>query len=1167
MLRSFGLSALVLFAAASVACSDDESPLPPPPPPPGPDCTVLPRDPRCPPLPPPPIDCTKTPTIAACQQPLDCTVQPRLPVEATTWLGDAHHGREPEHGAELVFDGNGNLLGVDRAGNVYRESRDGARTILAQKAVRNARAAVLLSTGELVIADSGLGSLTAVYPGGEVRTLVPHLDFPNGLEVDQRDRLYISELLTQTIRRYDPATGTSTVVARSVGAAPGTLAFSPDERTLYVSDAQDGSVRALEVTASGGLGAPRIFLEGSSSSGLPCSGGRPGAACVARGINGICEEGEDGQLTCRVEQSCEGAEVGDHCRGDFFSPGVCSGEPPFLFCSPPDPCEGRRAGQRCIDEFGLSLGACLELPGQPLSCGRTDSCAGLLPGDQCFDTFGTSGVCEVQLGTTELYCAAGSPCVGLGEGDRCRPFGGGEGVCQPDGVGGLFCVSTDPCSASFPGDPCESSEGDGVCGISPFGQLVCLTLDGCETRLPETPCTTLDGEAGTCGPDPQNPDLLRCRPLPPCMGKGEGASCTAGGASGLCLDDFRGGLYCQTAQACAGLDVGEVCRDTNAIGWGHCQKDGQGRAYCDAIRPCEDHFVGARCYAPYASGGGVCAQGEHSLYCAPSFGTTDCGGGGVGSSCNAPDGSSGTCVETDEGLRCEAGNCSGMALGGPCTIAGAAGVCAFEDGARICLAVDRCLGLAVGQACGGAGPTGVCADNGRGGTYCQFGATCAGATLGAECRSKDSGLPGSCEARGGGALLCEPLAPCSGKAVGEACVGRGGATGACEPSDLGGALSCVSSDRQRAVRALETDACGWVYVADAQGDTIRRYSPDGTRSERVATTLSAPISSLTWGTQAGGWKERALYVGVRGGGTLLELDLGVVPRKIPRPTASTRSPGPPTPDRSACLNISPAPRETFDLVRPRAYHDLAFSDAGELIGSDGALLVAVDRQDNLSAYAPVSGAEGIGRFPDGRLAVASSEGLVMVSTNGAVTPLAPGVFAYGVTIGPDERVYAGTNGPIYRIDPDTGVVEVYLDTTQLPEPFPSRNIEFDVDHSLMVIASFADSVYTMPIDSNFDPAGPPRRFATILGGGPYLDGLAIDACGNAYVPSFTHSALYRISPDGELSLYRDTELQGYGHGAAFGRAVGGWRDDALYLPQPYNGNTVVELIVGVPQRP
>ena len=40
----------------------------------------------------------------------------------------------------------------------------------------------------------------------------------------------------------------------------------------------------------------------------------------------------------------------------------------------------------------------------------------------------------------------------------------------------------------------------------------------------------------------------------------------------------------------------------------------------------------------------------------------------------------------------------------------------------------------------------------------------------------------------------------------------------------------------------------------------------------------------------------------------------------------------------------------------------------------------------------------------------------------------------------------------------------------------------------------------------------------------------------------------------------------YGHGVVWGTGVGGFREDALYLPLPYNNNLVTELIIGVPSK-
>ena len=49
------------------------------------------------------------------------------------------------------------------------------------------------------------------------------------------------------------------------------------------------------------------------------------------------------------------------------------------------------------------------------------------------------------------------------------------------------------------------------------------------------------------------------------------------------------------------------------------------------------------------------------------------------------------------------------------------------------------------------------------------------------------------------------------------------------------------------------------------------------------------------------------------------------------------------------------------------------------------------------------------------------------------------------------------------------------------------------------------------------------------------------------------------------AVYLDGLVEEHGSLAAISErlaAIGGWRDDTLYQPQPYNGNTVREVIIG-----
>lgn len=58
--------------------------------------------------------------------------------------------------------------------------------------------------------------------------------------------------------------------------------------------------------------------------------------------------------------------------------------------------------------------------------------------------------------------------------------------------------------------------------------------------------------------------------------------------------------------------------------------------------------------------------------------------------------------------------------------------------------------------------------------------------------------------------------------------------------------------------------------------------------------------------------------------------------------------------------------------------------------------------------------------------------------------------------------------------------------------------------------------------------------------------------------------MYRVTPEGEVSLYVDLGPTEYAHGAEWGSGVGGWRVDALYVSRPFDDDSVAEIVVGIP---
>lgn len=268
-----------------------------------------------------------------------------------------------------------------------------------------------------------------------------------------------------------------------------------------------------------------------------------------------------------------------------------------------------------------------------------------------------------------------------------------------------------------------------------------------------------------------------------------------------------------------------------------------------------------------------------------------------------------------------------------------------------------------------------------------------------------------------------------------------------------------------------------------------------------------------------------------------------------------------------CAAIPAAP-VSIRTVAGRGYHDVVFDPYGNLIGSDNNSLISTAYDGSWSVFVPgMNIVQGMDWLPDGDMVVAqdSTANLVRITPGGAYSVLATSVGAYGVMVGPDGFVYTANYDAIHRIDPNTGGKQVLIDVPGL-EP---RVLNFSPDASKMYIgtlAGFNGAIYVVDLDANLDPLGPPTVFATGVGTGAYHDGLGVDACGNLYVPDYSTSALYRVSSTGQVSTLVDYTFTEYTHGLEWGNGTSYWRSDALYLPQPYNGNEVIEIVVGVPSR-
>ena len=1320
-----------------------------------------------------------------------------FPKTASLLIGDMHTQIDGFFDSAFAFDFDGNMVAVDREGNLVKTTSVGVQSIWIAKAVKTARGLAYLSTGELVVADSGRGILLLAYPGGELRVLVPHMDAPSGVVVDKDDTVYVSEMTRSAIRRVNPRTGETVIIAEGFRFPPSGLAFSPDRNSLYIAGHGNGVIYAID-RQDGGKWSPIRKLAVIPGLEGPCEGKVVGNPCEtpqpdhpysisvdgdteyeadfdfndndnAPVTTGTCQDDGGGDLYCRPTSPCDGKMEGDPCLINGYEAGFCHDDGTgYLECRYPEPCEGKNEGDPCQSNYGSRdsaipadgdwmdqdsnpwmEGICKDNGSGKLVCEVVQPCEGKVIGDDC-TTYGQPGKCQ-DGGDGALFCQALGPCDGKAEGDPCQQDWW-WGSCQDDGSGALVCVKPDSCDGKAEGDACElevdwrrngmafepiPADEDydydvqdwdsptvwGVCRDDGSGKLSCVKPNSCEGKNLGDPCEVnyypgleappsdedwdqQDSEylsSGTCQDD--GTGNLYCRERGPCDDLQLGDECSYWGMRGVCMDDGAGGLYCEPVGPCYGETAGDECVTFDMLP-GICEDDGMGELYCREVNPCEGKTLGDECEMSGVIGtcqgeesdlycdipqpcdgkvegeacvtwentDGICLFDTYSatLYCTEApvcYGSKEgdaceewevqglcsdglmgllvcqtggfCGGLAEGDPCSDYSGQSGTCAKgANDSLYCKFDNpCTEATLGQPCetsmtysgeckimqstglpycgpvypcegktegdlcmTSWGTPGVCrsdaggplycyefinpcadaslgdACKDekdengtcqddgvGGLVCLKNGPCDGKTDGEACTDfLGTPGVCRNNGLGGLSCRWYPACKDKQEGDDCIHLRTRLPGRCVAGAEGKLLCQPTPPCEGKLENDACTSRSGKSGQCAVSDIDGVLFCKDSTATGALHGIATDACGNIYVSDDASDALWRFSPDGSSPAVVARANQSPVSHMAWGQPKGGWDDLSLYLSVQGGAEIMAIPLGLPGRNLVRPLTGEVLPETSLSEpETLCMNLSKAPISTEELVGPTGYHDVAFDSEGYMIGWDGFGLIRVNRDNQVEAVAPgLGGVQGMDWLPDGSLAVAADDGIVVIAPSGAKDLLAAGITAYGLTVGPDGLIYAADNNQLYRINPSTREVRVYLNTEKMPVRFSPRTVDFDKDRSLMYIGSMGESVYVLSLDKNYNPVGFPRWFAKIRSNVSYLDGLGVDECGNLYVPNYESSSLYRSTPDGRVSLYYKQEFDQYGHGLEWGNGVGGWRSDALYLPQPYDSNSVIEIVVG-----
>lgn len=242
------------------------------------------------------------------------------------------------------------------------------------------------------------------------------------------------------------------------------------------------------------------------------------------------------------------------------------------------------------------------------------------------------------------------------------------------------------------------------------------------------------------------------------------------------------------------------------------------------------------------------------------------------------------------------------------------------------------------------------------------------------------------------------------------------------------------------------------------------------------------------------------------------------------------------PSMSEARAIDALPRVTSGSTVATLAQDIGFVDAitadaeGNLYVSDyfgggnfsniqGTDIMKVAPDGTVSIYATgFDGPLGQAWDSEGNLYVSNwNTGEVRRATpDGEVTVFAEGFNGpSGLAMGPDNNLYVAAylaNNFIYRVTPN-GTVSVFSESSEFNGPV---GIVFD-DNGVLHVANYNDGkIFALEAD------GTPRQIAQIRGPAGFNIGYMTYAAGNFYSTAIGENKIYKIAPEGEVSVFAGT---------------------------------------------
>lgn len=202
---------------------------------------------------------------------------PDFSAPAEKIAGDFHFTEGP-----MWITGKNELLFSDIPANRIVRFHDGkCETFLTPS--NNSNGLTLDKQGRLIACEHGARRVTRREAGGAVSVLAERyegkrLNSPNDVVVTSDGAIYFTdppygvkredrELDFQGVYRISPDGKTLALVAKDFS-KPNGLAFTPDEKLLYINDTERGHIRAFHVAADGTLANGRVFAQTPSADGM-----------------------------------------------------------------------------------------------------------------------------------------------------------------------------------------------------------------------------------------------------------------------------------------------------------------------------------------------------------------------------------------------------------------------------------------------------------------------------------------------------------------------------------------------------------------------------------------------------------------------------------------------------------------------------------------------------------------------------------------------------------------------------------------------------------------------------------------------------------------------------------------------------------------------------------